>query len=289
MLWYEAIRDASRSLHDEGIDDAELNAELLAVHLKGEWKKSEMVRCLQDPLTPEEEIGYENLINRRLAHQPLQYITGETEFFGLRLYVSPAALIPRPDTEVLVEVTLEEIALLPKQDVRILDVGTGSGAIILALASRLPGSECIGVDISTEALVLAERNRERLGLTNVTFVNKNIFEEIELGSFDVIVSNPPYISTDEMRLLGKEVIDYEPRIALTDEADGLSFYKEIIKKASGSLLNEGGILLFEVGYDASCHVAALMKNAGFADVELTNDLSGIGRVICGRKNMNSQM
>ncbi len=289
MVWYEAIRDASRSLHDEGIDDAELNAQLLAVHLKGEWKKSEMVRYLQDPLTPEEEIEYEHLINRRIAHQPLQYITGETEFFGLRLYVSPAALIPRPDTEVLIEVTLEEIASLPKHDVRILDIGTGSGAIILALASRLPQSECIGIDISNDALALAERNKERLGLTNVTFVNKNIFDDIKLGSFDVIVSNPPYISTDEMRLLGKEVIDHEPRIALTDEADGLTFYKEIIKKATGSLLNEGGILIFEVGYDASCHVVALMKNAGLQDVKLRNDLTGIGRVICGRKNLNSKM
>lgn len=287
MLWYEAIRDASRSLHDEGIDDAELNAELLAVHLKGEWKRSEMVRYMQDPLTPTEEVEYEHLINRRLAHQPLQYITGETEFFGLRLYVSPAALIPRPDTEVLVEVTLEEITSLAKQDVRILDIGTGSGAIILALASRLPESECIGIDISNDALALAERNKERLGLTNVTFANKNIIDDIELGSFDVIVSNPPYISTDEMRLLGKEVIDYEPRIALTDEADGLSFYKEIVNKAASSLLKEGGLLLFEVGFDASCHVASLMKNAGFQTVKLTNDLSGIGRVICGRKNLNS--
>ena len=283
MLWREAIQEASRSLHDEGIDDAELNAELLAVYLKGGWKRSDMTRYMQDPLTPEEEVEYEHLINRRLAHQPLQYITGETEFFGLRLYSSPAALIPRPDTEVLVEVTLEEIALLLKHDVRILDIGTGSGAIILALASRLPQSECIGIDISNDALALAERNKERLGLTNVTFVNKNIFDDFELGSFDVVVSNPPYISTDEMRLLGKEVIDYEPRIALTDEADGLTFYKEIVNKAVSSLLKEGGSLLFEVGYDASCHVAALMKNAGLQDVKLTNDLSGIGRVICGRK------
>lgn len=283
MLWYEAIRDASRSLHDEGVDDAELNAELLAAHLKGEWKRSDMVRYMQDPLTPEEEVEYEHLINRRRAHQPLQYITGETEFFGLRLYCSPAALIPRPDTEVLVEVTLEEIASLPKEDVRILDIGTGSGAIILALASRLVQSECMGIDISEDALALAKRNKERLGLTNVSFVNKSIFDDIEMGVFDVIVSNPPYISTDEMRLLGKEVIDHEPRIALTDEADGLSFYKEIINKASGSLLKQGGLLLFEVGYDASCHVASFMKNAGLEDVKLINDLSGIGRVICGRK------
>jgi release factor glutamine methyltransferase len=287
MLWYEAIRDASRSLYDEGIDDAELNAELLAVHLKGEWKRSDMTRYMQDPLTPEEEVEYELLINRRLAHQPLQYITGESEFFGLRLYVSPAALIPRPDTEVLVEVALEEIALLSKHDIRILDIGTGSGAIILALASRLPDAECIGIDISDEALTLAKRNKERLDLTNVSFINKNIFYEIELGSFDVVISNPPYISTDEMRLLGKEVIDYEPRIALTDESDGLSFYREIVSKATGLLLKEGGLLLFEVGYDASCHVAALIKNAGFQEVKLINDLSGIGRVICGRKNLRS--
>lgn len=283
MLWHEAIQEASRSLQNEGIDDAELNAELLAVYLKGQWKRSDIARYLQDPLTPEEEVQYEHLVKRRLAHQPLQYITGETEFFGLRLYSSPAALIPRPDTEVLVEVALEEIALLLKHDVRILDIGTGSGAIILALASRLQQSECIGIDISDDALVLAERNKERLGLTNVTFVNKNIFDDIGLGSFDVVVSNPPYISTDEMRLLGKEVIDYEPRIALTDEADGLTFYKEIVNKAVSSLLKEGGLLLFEVGYDASCHVASLMKNAGFQDVKLINDLSGIGRVICGRK------
>jgi release factor glutamine methyltransferase len=283
VIWKEIIEQAETTFQSSGIDDALLNAELLAVHLKGGWKRSDIASYLQDPLTPEEEVEYEHLINRRLAHQPLQYITGETEFFGLRLYASPDALIPRPDTEVLVEVTLEEIALLPDQNVRILDIGTGSGAIILALATRLSNAECIGIDISDDALALAERNKERLGLTNVTFTNKNIFDEIEIGSFDIIVSNPPYISTDEMRLLGKEVIDYEPRIALTDEADGLSFYKEITIKAVASLLKQGGLLLFEVGFDASCHVAALMKNAGFENVEFTNDLSGIGRVICGRK------
>jgi release factor glutamine methyltransferase len=283
MTWSDTIRNAASRLSDFGISDEVLNAELLAVYLKGGWLRAEIRPYLQNELSVEEADRYEQLINRRLLHEPLQYITGETEFFGLRLYASPAALIPRPDTEILVEAALHEIQTLSGNAIRILDIGTGSGAIILAIASGFPSAECIGTDISNDALALAERNRKRLGLSNVYFTKDNIFDDVELGSFDVIVSNPPYISLDEMRLLGKEVIDYEPRIALTDETDGLSFYKKIAGKAEGSLLKDGGLLLFEVAYDVSSEVKAILKKSGFRDIQLTNDLSGISRVVSGRK------
>lgn len=283
MRWRETIDRASNLLREAGINDAELNAELLAVHLKGGWKRSDISPYLREELTASEESDYEQLITRRLAHEPLQYIIGETEFYGLRLFCNPSVLIPRPDTEVLVETVLEEAALLDSDHIRILDIGTGSGAIILALASRLPNAVCVGVDSSEDALALAEENRNRHGISNVEFVKADIFDDVDIGTFDIVVSNPPYISAAEMPLLEKEVLDYEPRLALTDEADGLTFYKEIVQKASGSLLKECGLLIVEIGYDASCHVGAILKNGGFEKICLNHDLSGVGRVIRGNK------
>jgi release factor glutamine methyltransferase len=274
MLWLEAIRAAEGRLTREGIPDAELNAVLLAVHLKGGWKRSDIDPYLQDYLTVEEAVAFEHLIHRRLSHEPLQHITGETEFYGLRLYTSADALIPRPDTEILVEETLE-VAKTWKSP-RVLDIGTGTGAIALAIASSVKISECIGIDKSEKALALANRNKERLVLANVSFACHDIFSDVSsLGSFDIVVSNPPYISTKEYDLLDKEVSHYEPRIALTDESDGLI--------SKNGLLGDGGWLLFEVGFDTGCDVASIMKKWGFREVELVNDLSGIGRVVKGRK------
>ncbi len=276
--WREIIHQATALLEIAGIADSQTNAELLAISLLGGWTKGDLRQHLDKiPSTGESE-NYQQLIRRRIENEPLQYITGETEFFGLRLYSSPSALIPRPDTEILVEEALK----ITKAGSRILDIGTGSGAIILALASRRTDAECIGIDISADAIVLAEKNRTRLGLTNVGFEEKSIFDDVSLlGKFDVIVSNPPYISLAEFEELDAEVREFEPYVALTDGNDGFSFYRKIIE-LSTSMLKNDGFLLFEVGYVGARQVAAMMTEAGFRDISIMKDLAGVERVVRGQ-------
>lgn len=271
----EAITAAAHELTLAGITDPRLNAELLAAHLLGLWTRAEVRQRYHDPLSQQDLDRYQSFIRRRLRHEPLQYITGETEFFGLRLYTAPGVLIPRPDTEILIEETLKEAA----PDARILDIGTGSGCIALALASRLPNATIVGIDLSADAIQLARKNQLRLGLTNVEFKNADVMSEENinsLGKFDIVVSNPPYIPVDEYETLDREVIDFEPRGALTDDADGLTFYKQIITIAP-KLLRSGGRLLLEVGYGGAERVAGIASNLRY--LRTAKDLAGIERVI----------
>ena len=275
--WDVAISDESKHLYEAGISDPRINADYLAMHILGIWNKSELRQYLVQSLTTDQESKFGELMKRRLNQEPLQHIIGETEFFGLRLFTSPAALIPRPETEILVEETLKETVASSKKNLRILDIGTGSGAIALAIASRLPDASIIGIDISSDAVALAEKNKKRLKIENVSFEMSDIFSEYT-SPVDLIVSNPPYISSEEFQTLEPEVKFYDPRIALTDEADGLSFYKRIAEIAP-KILNEGGRIIVEVGYNAAKDVAKIFTGAGFDVVRIVKDLQGIERVI----------
>lgn len=228
-------------------------------------------------LTSEETAHLSALLARRLQGEPIAYIIGQREFFGLPFEVSDAVLIPRPDTEVLVECALER---LPAQG-RVLDMGTGSGAIAVALAHSRPDAVVTALDVSSAALAVARRNASANGV-NITFMASNWFDALGTERFELIVSNPPYIASGD-RHLAEGDLRFEPVGALTDHADGLSALRIIITGAGRHLL-AGGWLLLEHGYDQAGAVRQLLQEAGFDDVQSWRDLAGIERVSGARLN-----
>lgn len=282
MTFQEAIKTATQQFEQFGITDPQVNAEYLVLYILGIWNKNELQKYLNEQITSEEFTKYEGLVSRRLNHEPLQHIIGETEFFGLRLFTSPSALIPRPETEILVEEVLKEAGLLLRKDLRILDIGTGSGAIALALASRLSDASILGIDISDDAISLSEKNKASLHFTNVSFEAMNVFsgiiEKRFSASVDILISNPPYISAEEFDTLDPEVKLFDPRIALTDESDGLIFYRRIAEIAP-KILKENGKIIVEIGYGAAADVEKIFANAGLNVLRIIKDLQGIERVV----------
>jgi release factor glutamine methyltransferase len=236
-----------------------------------------------------EAASYQALLQRRLAGEPMAYILGEREFFGLNLGVTPATLIPRPDTELLVELALQRLpsppAPLPlagegRKTVRVLDMGTGSGAIALAVAQQRPAAEVWACDASSAALAVARANAQRLGLANVHCIASDWFSALAGQRFDMIVSNPPYIAAAAPHLAQGDV-RFEPLSALASGADGLDDIRRIVAQA-GAHLEPGGWLLLEHGYDQAVQVRALLQAAGFAAVFSARDLAGIERCSGGQ-------
>ena len=219
---------------------------------------------------------FDDMINRRAAHEPLQYILGKAYFMGLEFMVSPDVLIPRFDTEIMVEEALKHIS----SDMRVLDVCTGSGCIGVSVA-KLSGAEVVAVDISEAALAMAKKNAAHNGTSNVTFIHSDMFSNVE-GQFDVILSNPPYIRSDEVLKLMPEVLVHEPHLALDGHEDGLFFY-EILARESGRFLKPSGMLIMEIGYDQAEEVSGLLENNNFTDIRVIRDLAGLDRVVCGRR------
>ena len=216
----------------------------------------------------------------RLTHMPVQYITGYQNFMGLEFMVSKDVLIPRMDTETLVE----EVLRLGLSNVRVLDICTGSGCILLSILKYVYGSSGVGVDISDGALGVAKANSEALGI-DATFIKSDMFENIPKDErFDIVVSNPPYIRSDVIGTLMSEVKDYEPLLALDGSEDGLKFYRIIADRAP-EYLNNGGMLFLEIGYDQGAEVSELLSAAGFLDVEVIKDLSGLDRAVSGRTGL----
>lgn len=222
----------------------------------------------------------EQLIQRGKYRKPLQYILGKWEFFGYEFLVDERALIPRADTEILVEQA--KFTANEKERPHILDIGTGSGAIAISLAKELPEAQILGIDISKEALNLAQENKEYHHVYNVSFLESDIWQKVEGQVFDIIVSNPPYISMEEYEELMPEVKRYEPKNALTDSADGYSFYKKIITGAN-KYLKEKGYLFLELGYQQAEQVKKWMEEEGFEGLCIVKDYGGHSRVIFGRK------
>ena len=223
------------------------------------------------------------MAERRISGEPLQYILGETEFMSLRFKVNRSTLIPRCDTETLVEYLLE---FMDGKPANILDIGTGTGCIAISLARYNKNVSATGLDISGEALRTALENARLNGVADrVSFAEMNILDETPSGIYDIVVSNPPYIETDVIDSLQTEVKDYEPLSALDGGSDGLKFYRRIVGQAMG-LLRGGGMLAFETGFDQGEAVSELMKNAGFEDVKIIKDLCGNDRVVAGKKHRN---
>lgn len=274
MNYRELYAEGSDRLEKAGIAEAALDARLLLEYVCHTDRNDLLVHGDRE-ITEEEQSTYENYIRRRTVHEPLQHITGEQEFMGLAFEVNPHVLIPRQDTETLVE----EAMRILHDGMCILDMCTGSGCILLSLMKYSNGCKGTGVDISGEALATAGRNAEKLRIEDVCFIQSNLFENVE-GRFDLIVSNPPYIKSGVIPELMAEVRDYEPVNALDGAEDGLFFYDRIITEAP-EYLNSGGYLLFEIGYDQADEVTERMENAGFREVSTVKDLAGLDRVVYG--------
>ncbi len=217
------------------------------------------------------------LTDRRMCHEPVQYITGSQEFMGLEFSVDERVLIPRFDTEILVEEGIK----LGLSGMRILDLCTGSGCILLSLLHYSHDCSGIGVDISNDALTVARQNARRLNI-EAEFIQCDLYDGLPADErFDLIVSNPPYIRSDVIPTLMEEVRDHEPLLALDGSPDGLMFYRRIISKAPMFLYKEG-VLMMEIGFDQGDDVSGLMEQAGLADIKVIKDLSGLDRVVVGR-------
>ena len=247
------------------------DADVLLAHLLG-WDQATLLTHPERLLSPAESDRWESLLKRRLAYEPMQYITGSQEFFGLLFEVTPDVLIPRPETEHLVEAVLEHVG---GEAVRILDVGTGSGAIAVALAHARPRSHVTALDLSPAALEVARRNAERHGvLAQVTFLQSDLLAAVDGTDFDFVVSNPPYIA--EAEVLEPQVSNYEPHSALYAGPTGLEVYERLIPQAR-KVLKPRGRLLLEIGYGQQPAVEALLGDWG--SVSVVHDLQGIPRVV----------
>ena len=281
MTWKETLVRAERALVKAGVEDALTNAEYLAAHVLSLKRRSELRSRLHRNVSESAVARFKELLARRVSREPLQYILGEWEFFGLPIKVGPEALIPRPETEILVEEALSEAVYRPEK-ISVLDIGTGTGCIALAIASNMSRMSVLGIDVSREAVTLAKENLRLLKIPNVTFRVGDIFSKrwTKHGTvkYDLVVSNPPYISQPEFEALEPELRNYEPRIALTDESTGLTFYKHIAEFASRRL-TEGGRLLLEIGYGSSKIVEEILHDSGLEVIRVVNDLAGIPRVI----------
>ena len=273
MQYRELYRMGKDRLMEAKISEAELDARLLLEEVCGTDRNDLLVHGDRE-IAPEQSERYLDFIHRRQKHEPLQQITGYQEFMGLRFKVPPDVLIPRQDTEILVE----EVMRYLHDGMHILDMCTGSGCILLSLLKYSNDCEGTGCDISEPALKVAEENAKELSL-NASFVQSNLFENIS-GKYEFIVSNPPYIPTGVIPTLMEEVRDHEPVSALDGREDGLYFYREIVEKA-GEYLYPGGMLFFEIGYDQAEKVSSLMRKAGYQEVTVCKDLAGLDRVVYG--------
>lgn len=285
MTWRELIHFATQQLQAAGVDDATVNAEYLAAHACGWKNRSDIRSILLRPAGASQRTAFESFIARRAKREPLQYILGEWEFYGLPMKVGPGVLIPRPETEILVEEALKEALALPDR-LTVIDVGTGSGAIALALAAHLPHADVLGIDVSPKALRIADANREAIRLPNVRFEHSDIMQEGSLRehahSVDLLVSNPPYVNRDDFALLAPELRLFEPTEALTDNSTGLTFYARLAELAC-ELLSPSGRLLVELGYDTAEAVREIMDGAELTTLRIVPDLSGIPRVLVAKR------
>ena len=279
-------------LEKNSIDESKLIAEIIFSHVLN-VDRMMLFTKYRDEIEDEkiEKIRY---FIQKIGREkfPVQYLLNEQEFYGRKFYVDKGVLIPRQDTEVLVEKMIEILKnnILKNKNLeknlkfhpKILDIGVGSGIIGITAALEIKDSYVLGVDISEKALETAEKNKELLKVSNIKFLKSNLFENVEFKQFDMIVSNPPYISLNEAGIMSDDTLLHEPSEALFAENDGLYFYYEICQKAL-DYLADFGYLLFEIGYKQGKNVAEIMTSSGFKNVEVIKDLAGLDRVVVGQK------
>jgi release factor glutamine methyltransferase len=277
-----ARRELSTAFRTIGIETPELDARILIGHTLG-LDHAGLAAADQRRLTAGEESAIATLRQRRLNHEPVARILGEKEFWSLPLRLNEATLVPRPETETVVEAALAAIDSSGSRatKLRIADLGTGSGAIALALLSELPNAFAVGTDLSVGALIAARHNAQRLGLLRAAFVACTMADALR-GPFDIVVSNPPYIASDEIAALAPEVRDFDPRLALDGGRDGLDGYREIAT-AIQKILAPGGYLVVELGIRQAEPAAALFAAAGLAPLPPRADLNGVPRALVAKK------
>lgn len=268
----DALRQAVEVLTAAGVPDAEVDAWYLFEYVTGMNRASYFLKS-EDSMKESRWQELKRLLELRCQRIPLQYITGSQEFMGYSFLVSPATLIPRQDTEILVE-QVSRVA----EGKSVLDLCTGSGCILLSLAKMCHLTGAVGTDISKEAVETAKKNAARLQ-AEAEFYCGDLFQAVPEMQFDIIVSNPPYIPSEVINTLMPEVKDYEPVSALDGDMDGLKFYREIIKNAE-KYLNRQGQIFFEIGCEQGADVSALLSEKGFQNIRIIKDLAGLDRVVC---------
>lgn len=271
MEYVVVYKEGAARLRDSGVREAELDARLLLEYVC-HTDRNTLLAHPEREVSEEERAKFLTLIERREKREPLQYITKEQEFMGLTFETSVNTLIPRQDTECLVEEAMKNL----HDGMAILDVCCGTGCILLSLLHYSNDCTGVGVDIDANAVSLAKKNAKNLGI-DATFAVSDLFEAVE-GTFDLIISNPPYIPTKVIETLDPEVKDYEPVAALDGGEDGLTFYRLIAAKAK-QFLKRGGMIFFEIGYDQGEDVSEIMKENGYRHIEVKKDLAGLDRIV----------
>src|SRR5580698_2031991 len=288
-----AFKTGIGQLRDAGVPSFTLAAELLLLHVAAK-DRTWLYAHPEAELSPEQELKFFALIASRVAGVPTQYLTGKQEFWGIEFEVTHDVLIPRPETEHVIEVALDRLAVreiragrkqtLSGEGLNIADIGTGSGCIAVALAKDLPGAQLVATDISPRALEVARRNAERAGFADrIKFVLSNLLDEIPSSQrFQLIASNPPYIGRNEASTLAREVRDHEPETALFGGEEGYELYAGLITQSAGHL-EPGGVLVLELGHNSLPAVQPLFESPEWTHVGVTNDLAGIPRVIAAER------
>ncbi|MEW6586569.1 MAG: peptide chain release factor N(5)-glutamine methyltransferase [Nitrospirota bacterium] len=277
MVFLEILQESTKRLYESGIANAGLEAEFIVSHCLG---VDRAVLYRDNPLVPEKAmVRIQEFLNRRAQREPLQYILGYADFFGLKIRVGPGVLIPRPETELLAE---ESIKIISKFEIRnskltILDLCTGSGCIALALAKEFPEAQVYGTDTSEVALRYARENAGINNIGNVTFLRGSLYDPVNALRFDLITANPPYIKSEDIAILQPEVKDWEPREALEGGDDGLDYYRMIVPPAKGHL-QSGGHIVLELGMDEAVGVGRIAEAEGFKDIVVKKDYAGIERI-----------
>jgi len=274
----ESLQLSTDFLEKKGIESSRLNAELLLSEIL-KCKRLDLYLKFDQPLKENEVDTYREWIARRGKFEPLQYITGNVEFYGLAFKVTPDVLIPRPETEILVEEVIKFCK--DKTGLKILDIGTGSGNIPIALAKNLHDVEITAIDISEKALSIARENAAANGVEQkIHFITADVKNYISDFQFDIVISNPPYVSKEEYPNLQKEITNYEPLVAVTDSNDGLDFYRTIAERAK-LLLKSNGKIFLEVGKDQARFIADIIEKNDFINIYFVKDYQQIDRVVVG--------
>lgn len=275
----DLIRWGADYFREKGIESPRLTIELLLCHVLG-LRRVQLYTDFERPLGKDELATLRSMVIRRVEHEPLQYIVGTADFYGHAFIVTPDVLIPRPETELLVDRVVRYGK--EKGTLRCVDIGTGSGCIPITCAIQLPESQWLATDVSQAALTIAKRNAEQLGVSErVSFEQRNFLTDELPGRFDVITMNPPYIGKIDIATLEPEVRDHEPHAALTDEADGLSFFRRMADVMEAHL-TDAGVIVMEIGYGQADDVRRIMTHPGWS-VDVIDDLSSIPRIVRVRR------